>query len=69
AALAAIVREVSDRPVELADGLEAATALARAHGATILIAGSLFLVGEARVRYLGAPADPYLVSDPAARAR
>jgi dihydrofolate synthase / folylpolyglutamate synthase len=32
---------------------------------TILITGSLFLVGEARVALLGAPADPYVVTDPA----
>ena len=32
-----------------------------------MIAGSLFLVGEARVLLLGAPADPVWVSDPPAR--
>jgi folylpolyglutamate synthase/dihydropteroate synthase len=31
----------------------------------ILITGSLFLVGEARVQLLEAPADPYVVTDPA----
>jgi dihydrofolate synthase/folylpolyglutamate synthase len=31
---------------------------------TIIITGSLFLVGEARVQLLGAPADPYVVTDP-----
>jgi hypothetical protein len=30
-------------------------------------AGSLILVGEARARYLGAPADPIAVTDPVAR--
>ena len=46
-----------------------ATALARARdlGGPIVIAGSLFLVGEARVLLLGAPADPVWVSDPPAR--
>jgi dihydrofolate synthase/folylpolyglutamate synthase len=33
---------------------------------TIVIAGSLFIVGEARVAFLGAPADPVRVSDPPA---
>ena len=33
-------------------------------GSTILVAGSLFIVGEARVVFLGAPADPLRVSDP-----
>jgi hypothetical protein len=50
--------------VEVAADLAEADALARNHGATILVAGSLFLVGEARVRYLGAPADPIVVTDP-----
>jgi dihydrofolate synthase/folylpolyglutamate synthase len=62
-ALAAIAREF-ETPVEVAPDLEAADALARAHHATIVIAGSLFLVGEARVRYLNAPADPMVVTDP-----
>jgi dihydrofolate synthase/folylpolyglutamate synthase len=62
-ALARIAREF-ETPVEVAPDLAAADALARAHHATIVIAGSLFLVGEARVRYLGAPADPMLVTDP-----
>ena len=34
-------------------------------GAPVLIAGSLFLVGEARALLLGAPADPIATSDPA----
>ena len=42
------------------------TALERAQGADlIVVCGSLFLVGEARVMLLGAPADPLVVSDPA----
>ena len=54
-------------PVEVAPDLAAADVLARAHHATIVIAGSLFLVGEARVRYLDAPADPIVVTDPPPR--
>ena len=53
--------------VEHAPDLEAALVAARRHGAPILVAGSLFLVGEARVLLLGAPADPFVVSDPPAR--
>jgi len=45
---------------------EAVTAAA-AYRAPILIAGSLFLVGEARTLLLGAPTDPMLVTDPPAR--
>ena len=45
------------------------SALARARGvdphSPIVIAGSLFLVGEARVLLLGAPSDPIVVGDPA----
>ena len=64
-ALAAIAREIApDIPVEVAPDLAAADAIARTLHATIVIAGSLFLVGEARVRYLGAPSDPVAVSDP-----
>ena len=51
---------------EAAPDLEHAVARARALGSPVLIAGSLFLVGEARVRYLGAPADPVFVTDPSA---
>ena len=50
-----------------APDVEAAVARARTIGAPILIAGSLFLVGEARARLLGAPADPVFVSDPVRR--
>ena len=52
--------------VDEADDLAGALARAWALGGTIAIAGSLFLVGEARVRLLGAPADPIVVRDPAA---
>ncbi len=47
--------------------LRSAVTLARTLGSPILIAGSLFLVGEARVAYLGAPADPIATSDPPAK--
>ena len=70
-------QERSLAPLELADvfraagmhadtapDLQTALALARTKGSPVLIAGSLFLVGEARARYLGAPADPVIVSDP-----
>ena len=54
-------------PVDTAPDLPAALARARALGGPIVVAGSLFLVGEARVRCLGAPADPIAISDPAVR--
>jgi dihydrofolate synthase/folylpolyglutamate synthase len=54
------------RVIALPD-LRAALAEAAAHGAPIVIAGSLFLVGEARTLLLGAPTDPLPVSDPPAR--
>jgi dihydrofolate synthase/folylpolyglutamate synthase len=64
-ALAAICRDlVAD--VRTAPDLRAAVELARAIGTPIVIAGSLFIVGEARVAYLGAPSDPVRVSDPPA---
>ena len=50
-----------------APDLRAALALAAGHAAPVLIAGSLFLVGEARTLLLGAPTDPMLVTDPPAR--
>ena len=75
-ALAAVFRAASDdgsdpagqgRIVTSAPHLPAALALAEASGdPTILIAGSLFLVGEARTLLLDAPTDPVRVSDPSA---
>jgi len=50
-----------------APDLRAALAAAAAYGESILVAGSLFLVGEARTLLLGAPTDPMLVTDPPAR--
>jgi folylpolyglutamate synthase/dihydropteroate synthase len=52
---------------ETAPDLAAAVARARALGGPVLIAGSLFLVGEARTLLLGAPTDPVFVTDPAAK--
>ena len=64
AALADAWRQTTARPVHTAPTLADALATARSLGAPILIAGSLFLVGEARVMLLGAPADPIGVTDP-----
>lgn len=52
-------------PVEQAGELAAAVEIAARYASTVLIAGSLFVVGEARTRYLAAPTDPVLLSDPA----
>jgi dihydrofolate synthase/folylpolyglutamate synthase len=65
-ALAAVFA-VLGQATEAAPDLRAALAAAAAHGAPILVAGSLFLVGEARTLLLGAPTDPVLVTDPPAR--
>jgi hypothetical protein len=58
-------------PVETADVLATALTVARqlGDGATLIVAGSLFLVGEARVLLLGAARDPIVVTDPAAASR
>jgi dihydrofolate synthase/folylpolyglutamate synthase len=67
AELAAVFSRVAQGvPVATAPDLQAALATAAAYGTTILVAGSLFLVGEARTRLLGAPTDPMLVTDPPA---
>ncbi len=65
--LARIARTVAGIAVDAADDLDAALAIARGYNAPIVIAGSLFLVGEARVRLLGAPSDSQRVSDPPAK--
>jgi dihydrofolate synthase/folylpolyglutamate synthase len=70
--LAEVLREVSAVPVEAAPDLRSALAAARRadHSAGgILVAGSLFLVGEARTLELGAPTDPILATDPVAGPR
>jgi dihydrofolate synthase/folylpolyglutamate synthase len=61
AVFAAEAREIS---VASAPELTSAIATARTLGSPILIAGSLFLVGEARTLLLGAPTDPVFVTDP-----
>jgi dihydrofolate synthase/folylpolyglutamate synthase len=64
-ALAQTFREVAPAlPVETAPDLKAALALAPRPA---VIAGSLFIVGEARVLLAGAVADPVVVSDPSIR--
>ncbi len=64
--LARVVREVyPDLGVETAPDLAHALAAARGQGDLVVIAGSLFLVGEARTLLLGAPTDPIAISDPA----
>ena len=65
-ALAAIFAQFGATSASAPD-LRAALAAAAAYGAPILVAGSLFLVGEARTLLLGAPTDPLLVTDPPAR--
>jgi folylpolyglutamate synthase/dihydropteroate synthase len=68
--LAAVFSRVPGVPSEFATAapdLRAALAAAAELGPQILVAGSLFLVGEARTLLLGAPTDPMLVTDPPAR--
>ena len=67
--LAEAFRAAGAADVEVADHVVAAVARARTRGAPVLVAGSLFLVGEARAALLGAPADPIATSDPAAMSR
>jgi dihydrofolate synthase/folylpolyglutamate synthase len=50
--------------VQISDTPDLASALDLADG-TVIVAGSLMLVGEARVLLMGAPADPMVVTDPA----
>lgn len=65
--LAEAFRAAGHLAIETAEDLTAALARARRVDPTapIVIAGSLFLVGEARVLLLGAPSDPIVVGDPA----
>lgn len=67
AVVAAAHRPAPAIPVETAPDLDAAVAAARAHGAPVLVAGSLFLVGEARTRFLDAPTDPIVATESLAR--
>ena len=67
---AAVARSDATPPasdaVATAPDLATAIAIAASYGAPIVIAGSLFLVGEARSLLLGAPTDPVWISDPPA---
>lgn len=73
--LATVIREVyPDLPVETAPDLAHAITAARVHAIAaargrddglVVIAGSLFLVGEARTLLLQVPTDPLAISDPA----
>lgn len=67
-ALAAAFRvALPERMVTTAPHLPAALALAEISGeSSVVIAGSLFLVGEARTLLLDAPTDPVRVADPSA---
>lgn len=69
-ALAAIIAAEIALPVTWSPDLETALAVAmgsRSKGsASVLVAGSLFLVGEARAMLLGVPVDPILATDPVA---
>jgi dihydrofolate synthase/folylpolyglutamate synthase len=60
-------RAAGARVVDEAPDLATAVTRARSHAGTVLISGSLFLVGEARTLWLGAPSDPIAVSDPVTR--
>jgi dihydrofolate synthase / folylpolyglutamate synthase len=63
--LAQVFRDIDPAlAVEAAPTLDAALTRARTLGSPILIAGSLFIVGEARTLLLGAPTDPLFVTDP-----
>ncbi len=62
-ALARVLREVGAAHVETAADLDAAVARARQLGQRVLVAGSLFLVGEARTRFLGAATDPFIATE------
>ncbi|HUS63627.1 MAG TPA: cyanophycin synthetase, partial [Kofleriaceae bacterium] len=67
AALERAVRAVTAAPVEQAPDAASAIARARAlagHDGAVLVAGSLFLAGEARAHLLGEAPDPLPVSDP-----
>jgi dihydrofolate synthase / folylpolyglutamate synthase len=68
ARLAAVFAAAPGAPsvIAAAPDLAAALAIAAIHQAPIAIAGSLFVVGEARTLLLGAPTDPVRLSDPAA---
>ena len=66
AALAKVFAQLGVAAASAPD-LRAALEAAASYRAPIVIAGSLFLVGEARTLLLGAATDPMLVTDPPAR--
>jgi dihydrofolate synthase/folylpolyglutamate synthase len=70
-ALAAAVRAIWSGDIQPAPDIDAALTMARARagqGGSVIVAGSLFVVGEARARLVpGVRVDPFFVSDPAAR--
>lgn len=65
-ALAALIQTETSQPVSWCPDLATALATATTRTPRVLVAGSLFLVGEARALLLGVPVDPILATDPAA---
>jgi len=61
--LAQVLREVGAASVDTAPEVGEAIRRAHALGHPVLVAGSLFLVGEARVLCLGAPTDPFVATE------
>jgi dihydrofolate synthase/folylpolyglutamate synthase len=66
----ALAARVAAHGVAVETAPDVVTAIARGRvvaggDGVVVVAGSLFAVGEARVHLLDAPADPYLVTDPA----
>ena len=64
--LAAVFRAQGSSAMPASDLATALEAVTRVGAPQVLIAGSLFLVGEARTLLLGAPTDPVRVTDPSA---
>lgn len=69
-ALAARMQALAEVPIEVALDVREALALARrlaGPAGSVVVAGSLFLVGEARAHELGGEVDPVRLSDPSGR--
>jgi folylpolyglutamate synthase/dihydropteroate synthase len=66
AELARVATVAGAADVTVADDLAAALASAAAAGERVVVAGSIFLVGEARRIVLGEAADPVAAQDPPA---
>jgi dihydrofolate synthase/folylpolyglutamate synthase len=64
-----LLAPAADVPAELCSDLSSALVRARELDGPILIAGSLYLVGEARALLLGEPCDPVPTADPLGAAR